>query len=288
MSEELLRIGELAKRTDVSTDVLRAWERRYGVLQPQRSQGGFRLYDEGDAERVRAMRAHIAAGLAPAEAARLVLSGAMAQYGDERQSSAAGRGDALAHALDRFDEAGAQRAFDTLTATLSPETVLRDVVLPHLRELGERWQRGDASIAQEHFASSVLRGRLLGLARGWDAGAGPRALLCCPPGERHDLGLVCFGLALRNRGWRITLLGSDTPAAEIASLADMLAPRATVVAAMRPEPLAGIAVELADMATRHALYLAGTGADADLAHRCAATLLSGDPIDSASELAASS
>ena len=74
-----------------------------------------------------------------------------------------------------------------------------------------RWERGEASIAQEHFASSVLRGRLLGLARGWGLGFGPVALLACLPGEQHDLGLIAFGLALRARGWRIVYLGSDTP-----------------------------------------------------------------------------
>ena len=67
---------------------------------------------------------------------------------------------------------GAHAALDRLLAELSLETVLREAVLPYLRELGERWERGDASIGQEHFATGVLRGRLLGLARGWGRGAG--------------------------------------------------------------------------------------------------------------------
>ena len=74
---------------------------------------------------------------------------------------------------------------------------------------------GDASIAQEHFASALLRGRLLGLARGWGTGSGPLGLLACFPGDQHDLGLLCFGLALRGQGWRITFLGPDTPLATI-------------------------------------------------------------------------
>ncbi len=91
------------------------------------------------------------------------------------------------------------------------ETLLREVVLPYLRELGARWERGEASIAQEHFATAVLRGRLLGMARGWGLGIGPMAVLACLPGEHHDLGLIAFGLALRARGWRIVYLGPDTP-----------------------------------------------------------------------------
>jgi methanogenic corrinoid protein MtbC1 len=85
------------------------------------------------------------------------------------------------------------------------------------------------SIAQEHFASNVLRGRLLGLARGWGRGTGPRALLACPEGEHHDLGLIAFGLALRERGWRIDYLGSDTPVASIAEAAEAIAPELLVL-----------------------------------------------------------
>ena len=117
-------------------------------------------------------------------------------------------GDQLRGALDGFDEARAHAALDRLLSTFTLETVLRDAVLPYLRELGERWERGEASIAQEHFASVLLRGRLLGLARGWGSGGSRLALLACLPGEQHDLGLICFGLALRGQGWRIIFLGT--------------------------------------------------------------------------------
>src|SRR4029450_11474049 len=104
-----------------------------------------------------------------------------------------------------------QAALDGLIATLSFETIAREVVLPYLRELGERWERGEASVAQEHFASIVLRGRLLALARGWDRGGGPRTLLACAPGEQHELGLIVFGLALRGDGWGAAHLGAGPP-----------------------------------------------------------------------------
>src|SRR4029450_9535571 len=107
-------------------------------------------------------------------------------------------------ALDRFDEDGANRALDRLIAALSVETVMREVLLPLLRILGDRWARGDVSVAQEHFASALLRGRLLSLARGWGIGSGPTLVLACPPGEQHDLGLIMFGIAASRRGRRIT------------------------------------------------------------------------------------
>ena len=82
----------------------------------------------------------------------------------------------------------------------------RDAGPPYLHELGERWAHAKASVAQEHFASVLPRA----LARDWGRGRGPHALLACVPGDQHDLGLICFGLALRAHGWRITYLGADT------------------------------------------------------------------------------
>ena len=117
----------------------------------------------------------------------------------------------LAAALDQFDEPRAQAILDQVLAAVTVDTLLGEVILPYLRELGARWERGEASIAHEHFASSVLRGRLLAIARGWGLGIGPVAVLACLPGEQHDLGLIAFGLALRARGWRIVYLGADTP-----------------------------------------------------------------------------
>ena len=117
-----------------------------------------------------------------------------------------------------------------LLAEYSLDAVLEGVVLPLLRELGDGWATGRISVAQEHFASNVLRGRLLGLARGWDRGAGPRAVLACPPGERHDLGLIIFGLALREHGWRITFLGADTPSDTLVETVQRVGPEALVLA----------------------------------------------------------
>ena len=92
----------------------------------------------------------------------------------------------LAAAIERFDDVAANAVFDELLARYTVRTVLSSVVVPYLADLGDRWARGEATIAQEHFASNMLRGRLLGLGRVWDAGVGPRALLACPSGEQHQ------------------------------------------------------------------------------------------------------
>src|ERR1041385_2374460 len=187
--ETVLRIGELSRRSGVSPELLRAWERRYGLLRPTRSSGGLRLYSSADLARVTAMQQHLAEGLAAAEAAALATN-----EGDARVSNAFAPSESrreLDTALTTFDEAQAHAVIDSLLAQASLDTILRDVFVPYLHELGERWQRGEISVAQEHFASNVLRGRLLGLARGWGSGLGPRAILACAPGEQHDLGLIC-------------------------------------------------------------------------------------------------
>lgn len=205
-----MRIGELARRTGVSPELLRAWELRYGLLQPSRSTGGFRLYSSADERRVRRMTGLVADGFSPAEAARHVLSAENAQPATEVPVT-----DHLAEqlrtALDAFDSAGAHSALDRLLASVSVDVVLTDVLLPYLRDLGDRWAAGRASVAQEHFASNLIRGRLLGLARDWGNGSGPSAVLACPPGEAHDLGLIVFGLLVARRGWRVIFFGADTP-----------------------------------------------------------------------------
>jgi MerR family transcriptional regulator, light-induced transcriptional regulator len=285
----VLRIGELSRRLGVSDHVLRAWESRYGLLQPVRSAGGFRLYSEADALRIRRMQAHLAHGLSAAEAARAVLgedSGAEADLGravgpDRAPSTASELPGALRRALDTFDEPAAQAVLDRLVFDLSLTTVLRDVVVPYLAELGERWEQGTASVAQEHFASNVIRGRLAGLARGWGNGHGPRAVLACPPGELHDLALMVFGIVLNRNGWRIDYLGMSTPVEELTRAVDAIRPDLVVLAATLPENLEPLATPLTALAQRAPLVLAGAGATPEIAGAVGARLLAGDPVTEA-------
>ena len=273
-----LRIGELSRRTGTSVDLLRAWEKRYGLLEPDRSEGGFRLYSDADVGRVRTMQGHLAAGLAAKEAARRALEQPGPAVGDALVDQSRRE---LADALAGFSEGKANAVLDRLLAALSIDAVLRDVVLPYLRDLGEAWERGEASIAQEHFASNVLRGRLLGLGRGWGEGSGPHAMLACPPREQHDLGLIAFGLALRNRGWRITYLGQDTPVSTLEQEARELSPDRVVVAASDAERLDNVLADLTRLARAAPLSIGGAGASLELAEKAGASLLSSDPVSSA-------
>jgi DNA-binding transcriptional MerR regulator len=282
----VLRIGELSKRSGVSPELLRAWERRYGLLQPTRSAGGLRLYSLDDLERVRLMQQHLAGGVAAAEAAALAA-------GPTQQVATSGPPFAhavvlaeLTEALDAFDEARAQAVIDRLLAVATVDTLLTDIVLPYLHELGERWHRGEASVAQEHFASAVLRGRLLGLARGWGLGLGPLGLLACLPGEQHDLGLIAFGLALRARGWRITYLGTDTPLDTLERAAADLEPDLLAATAASPALVQAALLQLRKLARGYRLGLGGSGADERTAARIGAVFLEGNPVEAAEQATA--
>jgi len=234
------------------------------------------------------MLEHLAEGYSAAEAARLALARPLSV------GAAAGPSDvelevgqrALAVALDTYDDAGANAALDRLLAAFGLDTVLAEVVLPYLHELGERWSREEASVAQEHFASNVLRGRLLGLARGWGQGTGPRALLACAPRELHDLPLVIFGLALRARGWRVTFLGPDTPVETVADAAHALDPGLIVLSGSSPDVLADVSQGVRRLAARWPVALAGAGATQALARQTGARLLADDPVVAADRVAA--
>lgn len=285
IGDSVLRIGELSKRSGVSVELLRAWERRYGLLKPARSPGGLRLYSPQDLQRVRVMREHLAAGLAAAEAAALTSQAELEQEPPTLRVDALR--EALADALDRFDESRAQRIFDRLLALTTLDTLLLEIVLPYLHQLGERWERGQVSVAQEHFASGVVRGRLLGLARDWGRGVGPVAVLACLPGEQHDIGLITFGLALRARGWRIVYLGSDTPVQTIEQVTRAFDSSIVVLSAVSTEALMPVLADLDTLSRSQRVALAGNAANnADLDRATRLLLLTGDPVSEAERVAA--
>ncbi len=284
-SSARLRIGELSRRTGVAADTLRAWERRYGLLHPERSPGGFRLYSAADETRVRAMTALLAEGLSAGEAARSLREPAPTQPA-AAATTVAPQALELADALAALDDGRANAILDRAVAALSLDALLADVLLATMREIGERWERGEIGIGEEHFASNLVRGRMVALARGWGTGAGALAVLACPPGEHHDLGLIAFGLALRARGWRIAYLGQDTPIETAAETAERLGARLIVVAALDPEALRPHVAELRGLAGLAALRLGGPGAAAPLAQDLGTAPLPADPVAAARQVAA--
>lgn len=275
----LLRIGQLASRTGVPATTLRAWQRRYGVPAPARTDSGYRLYSEADVELVQRLQRLIDEGLAISDASRIVRS--------EPTPAAPGTSDGeldpatLRSALLTFDGVGAHDELDRLLASHPTSSVLRQVLLPVLADIGDRYAAGTATVAHEHFASNIIRGRLWGLARSWDRGSGARCVLAAAPGDQHELGLLMFGLSLRELGWRITYLGAATPVDD--ALAAVRATRATslVISFTRRLRLAPADVDaLATFGRRSdcGLAIGGRGASRRLADALHAVLLDVDPV----------
>jgi methanogenic corrinoid protein MtbC1/transposase-like protein len=281
-----VRIGELSRRVGVGQQTLRAWERRYGVLRPERTSGGYRVYDVEDERRARRMRELISGGWAASEAAgEIAAAGAPPELGPVvRYAPAAPRAPDLLVPLARFDAVAAHAALDRLLASQSLDSALRDVLLPVLHDIGEGWARGELTVAQEHFATELLTGRLRGLAREWDDGIGPRAVLACPPGERHDVGLLCCGLALHRRGWRVTYLGPDTPTDALETTVDQIHPAQVIIGAVQREPLRDAVKGLARVAARAPTAIGGAGASQGLIANTGARFLAADPVTAAAAL----
>ena len=158
-------------------------------------------------------------------------------------------------------------------------------MLPTLKEVGDGWERGEIEISQEHFASNLIRGRLLALARFWGRGTGPLALLACAPGEMHDITLLAFALVLRSHSWRILFLGADTPIATLARAAETTRPALVVVSSFDPALLEAQAAGLRRLARAVPLALAGPGATDELSARLGARRLDGDLVAAADEVA---
>lgn len=281
-----LRIGELSRRVGLKPELLRAWENRYGLLQPARTEGGLRLYSPADERRVQRMKQRIAEGLSAAEAARVVLGEETATATEPGTQPLDRDTERLREALDRLDAEEANAVLDRLFASFLLDTVLAEAILPYLRDLGERWHQGSATIAQEHFASNLLRARLAALARGWEGGTGPLALLACAPGELHDMPLLMFGLALRARGWRVAYLGADTPGETLVDAAGELDPGLIAVCAVLRSRFRRAASELEALAKRHPLAIAGAGSSQSLADSLGCAWLAEGPVAAAERVAA--
>ncbi|MBC2932713.1 B12-binding domain-containing protein [Nocardioides sp. zg-1228] len=193
--------------------------------------------------------------------------------------------DELWSAVETFDAEAAELAIARLLWDVPLSAAVTGVVLPFLGEVGDRWEAGTLSVAHEHFVSDMLRRKLTALTAVpptpvlQDASAAaPVVLLACPPGERHDMVLLCVALMLRERGVRARFLGADTPVPAIRTAARAAGADAVVLAARRPTTFTAHASALRRLAADHPVYAAGRGADAQTLEEIGARPLPADPV----------
>ncbi|QBX54883.1 hypothetical protein EXE58_05000 [Nocardioides seonyuensis] len=189
--------------------------------------------------------------------------------------------------VESFDAEAVDEALADLLRDLPLQRAVSEVILPFLQEIGDRWESGTLSVAHEHFFTSLLTRRLTTLATSSATrrvGA-PVVILGCPPGERHEIALLCFGLLLGEQGCRVRYLGADTPVTAIVGAARTSAADAVVLAATRRTALTAHASALRKLGERHTVYVAGRGADHEVAHLVGAQLLPPDPVAAVGALA---
>jgi len=213
---EQFPIRTVASLTGVKAITLRAWERRYGLIRPDRTGKGHRLYSHKDIEQIRRVLTLLDRGIQISRVKEILA----AEDRVDRLSEVKGQWhlylDRISGAIARFDEEELDAIHDEVLAIHSIEQLTDELLVPALARLGERWKGHVGGIAEEHFLAAYLRSKLgARLQRPSRYARGPRLLTACAPQEHHELGLLLFALEARAAGFRIILLGADNPLPEL-------------------------------------------------------------------------
>jgi MerR family transcriptional regulator, light-induced transcriptional regulator len=255
ISGQMYTIKRVSEMVGVPVATLRAWQRRYGVVTPARSSGGYRLYRADDIAVLRRMQALVASGWSPKEASQAVVAGqarGAAQPIDRRQGeprrkpAAPGKTPVdLVAAAAALDPVAISRLLDERFAAISFEQLVDGWLLPELERLGTAWATGQVSVAGEHMVAAAVQRRLDASfdAAGQDSGGFPRVLTGLPSGCRHELGILSFATAARRQGMGVIHMGTDLPRADWMSAVARQRPDAVVIAVPMPSDVAP-AVEL--------------------------------------------
>jgi hypothetical protein len=221
-------VRTVTRLTGLSADVVRVWERRYGVVAPLRGPRGTRLYSADDVAHLRLLARVVRAGRAIGDVARLDRDALEALVGEAAADGTRGprEGDGagplvgrMIEALERFDVVAIDRLLADALVTLGMASFVHQVARPLLIEVGDRQADGRLSIADEHLVSGLIRNLLSSLMRSRGHVAGPGVLLATPSGERHEFGLLLAALLVLDAGLRLYYLGPDLPCREIVAAA---------------------------------------------------------------------
>ncbi len=214
------RIKTVSALTGVSRNTLLAWERRYGFVVPDRTDNGYRVYSDADVARLREVKALVDAGHPVSEAIALLEEhrrrGTLPPSMDPEEQVQ--QRDELLASLLSYDRTKA----DVVVASFAGESfaeLLENIYFPILRELGDGWETGRYSIAQEHFASAYVRERMTRMLINLGCGpaGGPRVVMACYPEDPHELGLLGLSIRFALAGWRSVFLGARMPEADLVS-----------------------------------------------------------------------
>jgi DNA-binding transcriptional MerR regulator/methylmalonyl-CoA mutase cobalamin-binding subunit len=254
MDEVQHSIKVAARRSGLSTHVIRVWEKRYDAVSPERTDTNRRLYSEEEIERLTLLRMATVAGHSIGNIARLPLEKLRSLIGKVTAETTTTKRDArtaeeaIQRALEsvRAMDAGAlENALKQAAVTHGQHGLLQAVIAPLATQVGDLWLNGEITAAHEHFASAVIRGFLMRNARSYAAGtAMPTIVVTTPPGQLHEIGAVMVAAAAADVGWRVIYLGPSLPAAEIAGAALQNEARAVALSIVFPADDPHLADEL--------------------------------------------
>ena len=221
------RINTVSEMTGIPASTLRAWERRHGVPSPQRTSSAYRMYSDEDVDLLRRMRELVEGGVAPSEAAGLLLAGTSTPEPEPRETPGpfAEAVQRIVSAVEAFDPVQLRAEVARASYLAGAVSVYEHVLSPAMQTIGQRWHDGTLSVGQEHLASEVLIGAARDLHRMLQTDGGERlALLACFAGEQHVLPL--YGVACRLAGWgfRSEILGANTPPSALGAAVDAMRP----------------------------------------------------------------
>ena len=220
----LLPIRTVANLTGVNPVTLRAWERRYNLITPQRTPKGHRLYTEGDVDLIKQVLDLLDQGISISQVKPLLEQApgqtATAPVGDSGEVWRSYQQKML-NAIEGFDEYALDSVYNDALSLYPVDVVNQHLTTPLLRILGERWKEVDTGIAEEHFFSVYLRNKLGARIHHINQRTrGPLLLLACMPGDFHEIGLLLFSLASADSGYRVLLLGANTPLEQLPGVLD--------------------------------------------------------------------
>ncbi len=236
-------IKAVSRATGLTVETLRAWERRYRVVAPRRAAGGHRLYSAVDVERLRRLQEVTRLGHPIGKIAQLAnadLDRLLAERDGDRPQVDGARAlvERILASIEKYRPDDCDQAVAMAFALLPVPDVIRQVLSPALREVGDRWHRGDFTIAQEHMVSSSIRrriGALLNTYNGMARGAG--VVFATLGGEQHELGILMFAALAASRSLRVFYLGPDLPPEEIAEYARRVGAAAVAVSLVMPRSI---------------------------------------------------
>ena len=266
------RIHRVAKLTGLSKDVIRVWERRYGLVKPSRSSNRYREYRDEEVALLRFVKAQMEQG---ATIGALAVEGHDSLVARMRVATPVSAEDQKPHerllddlmgSLDPLDKAGFERRLNGAVAVIPFEEAVQRILLPLQRRIGELWHQGRLDIGVEHYVTKIVQQKLFSVMNQLPVNeSGPRVLIACPEGETHEIGAQAVAYIAAIKGCHVYYLGPNLPSSDLVIFCEKIKPDLVLLSLTEVKPEAAALQqlkELEQLATRWSVAVGGQGARA--------------------------